>query len=513
MPLIFDSLLSVVLLATPGAGATAPETALHEVAPIAIERAIPSNASDAVFLERISRDLTPAVDAYERAFGAAEAIAFIEDAPFPAMALEVLSGLSQQAVGVDPAGGLALYRVREYDGAVGVVAVSDAMAAQRALAEWFAHRGAATRRDEAGAVIVTLESGLEMRSFVRGRFLYVAMPLADDELFGGPADLEKIPQRAPPLGDPVRAIPEEKSAEGLDGDPLYVRLRAQVMPGHTFVFLRRPFEEELGVDGALLSFRMEERGVAIDGAIGWGGPSWRRAPGVRGSKQVEHALAAVPSSSVLAMTARISPAALIPLLFGPEGTERRLDADDLLRQARLAPQALRAALDGDASARFELDAGALAALAMGEEERPLGAFEVMLGLAHPRAIAPVPRWRVTVDGDPLHLKLTERHLRARYGALPKQEQEVALLDPVRARYGREAFSEGHVTLFLDVAALRYEIERTPLGPTELPPSLERDLRLQMAAPFAQFFGIEHVLLDLWQPSGDVRAKGYVRFAR
>lgn len=498
------ALLPALMLSFAAVVHAAPERPPLRPAPAPIEAAIPADATDALFIERISRDLTPAIDAFERAFGAEEAIAFLEDAPLPALALQVLIGLPKEVVGVNPEGGLGLYRTATFDGAVGVVAVTDAAAAQASLATWFEELGAAPERAADGSVKVRMPDGQQIQSFVRGEFLYLVMPeLAvpglPSALAADPEGLNTAPKEA---GDPLRALPSPR--EGLRQNGLYAELREKTKPGHVYLYMHRPFEEELEVQAGLVSFLASDEEVRIDGAMKAPDLAWARSGKAAASPA---ALASVAAGPVVVVGADLAPQTLQALLFGPPETERRAEMSRMLSALKLVPNEAMDALDGRGTLLFYLDAASLARSVREGVELPVGGFDLRMGLAKQDGIARQKakngsKWRATLDGDPAELRLSARELQLVYGsAAHKSRPSVNLVSELREEFGAQAFGPGHLTLFIDVEQLRQELASPqPPGVAQL-----------MAAPFAQFFGMEHIFIDVFGDDALLRIQGEVRF--
>ncbi len=484
--MVARSMLPVALLAVVGLTGTARAS---------IEGAIPAGATDALFVARIDRDLPLALDAFERAFGSEEASLWVEDAPFPALALQILVGVRKEVIGIDPEGGLGLYRTPTFYGAVGVVAVIDANKAEESLADWFAQLGAEPGRDRTGAVVVRLPDGGELRSIARGGHLYLTIPETEAPFSFG----DDVRHHLRPSDDPADALPEE--GQSLLTDPLYRELREGTKAGNTYLFLRRPFEEDLDLDGLLLSFEIGQDAVKVDGRIAAPGHGWARpAP-----KAAPARLDRIGDGAALIASSRIAPAGLASLIAGPPASERRRRFTELLTELQLPAEATLAALSGDLAVAFHVNP---AALDFGAPDAPAGWFDLEFGLsgAHGLAaklgamrIGDVRVWsraaatgalerRVTLDGDPLKLRVDRERLRAHYGIPENPRARPGLVSRLQREFGPNAFGEGHLTVLIDLRTL-------PSGPS----------------PFADLLGMERIFVDVWSEGTHLHVAGEVRF--
>ena len=160
--------------------------------------AMPPGTVEALFLEPLER-MEPAMDGLSAALGGGFALDFAEAAPLPNLALQGLARGDPGALGLDPAGGLGLFRVDGYAGLVGVVAISDERRAMGALVRTLRADGAELLGgDRAGMELQVPAQGLVM-AFVHGGFLYLAMP--EDGLDRqANRDLAALVRAAPPAG-------------------------------------------------------------------------------------------------------------------------------------------------------------------------------------------------------------------------------------------------------------------------------------------------------------------------
>lgn len=394
--------------------------------------AFPARTYHAVFLERISTDLEPSLDALEQLLGAREAESFFEGAPLPFLALDALSGAPGRH-GLDLSGGLAVFRTEGFEGAIGVVAVESPAAASLAVRSLMERAGWRFSRGP-GGWRARVPSGEALAVFVEDGHLYLAMP---DER--STADV---------LEQARRSVID---AGTLAHAGLVQELQATVAPGDVFLFYRPRHAGP--IRGALLSLEASLDTVRLDGYASLSGapPAAPRPSG--------ELLGSAPRSPVLAARLSIDPRLAAALA---RATAPGLDAEAALR-----------AFGGELSVAYYFDPALLVSWALSDPEgpEPLGTLLLEATLADSAAArALLEAWldasevrysrvlaheaasyRFSLRGEPVEAEIDGSRLRARAGPSLNERPAADLLASA-ALPG--AFGEGHLTAVLDLRPVR-----------------------------------------------------------
>lgn len=489
-------------------------------------RAIPSDATIALYVPRLRGNVESMLSFYEQLIGPDNARRSLEGAPFMSLVLESLSESAAPGV-VDPEEGLGFFMVPAFDGVVGLLGVTDPEAALDAAVREFESAGHEVRRDEEGLVRVLTPDGLPMFLFVDRGYLYLVMP---EET---PSETTVQEGGVPPPSEPptgsrdvavVRRQVEALSGPGLSEVPLLQELRAKVAEGNVYLFSRpgKP-QDSGGVSGLLASMRMREERTEVDGFLStekalFGG---RRGPE---SALLEQA----PSGPVAAALFSVPPEELAKLVFGAPGSEQRARSVARMRARGLDAEALLSALRGDVALLAYFDAAAFYRnFILNKRPDVRGTLLVDAGLTRAGPVEEaITQWletsggtrpQVRRDGDlthfrarlmeqPVTLSLRPERATLQVGEPLEKRPRVDVGAELRERFGTGAFEESHMTVMLDLGRLRAELE----APTEVPGVPVGQLAAAKAlgtALLEQITPLDHAYLDFTPEEGGGRLKG------
>ncbi|MFZ5469117.1 MAG: hypothetical protein ACOZIN_06710 [Myxococcota bacterium] len=424
-----------------------------------VVEATPPSASELLYVAEVGGNLEAALDTFERAFGPSEAQAFLEGAPLPYLALEMLAG-SPGRHGLNRKGGLGLFREPSFEGAVGLLQVVDEKAAVMALAGYLAEVGA-QGREEGGLWRFVLFDGSELLALVDRGFLYLAMPDADVFDQGEPERVAALIRGAP--------------GTGLAQTELMQRLQAKVAKRNVSLFVREPWGA-VGVKGLLLSARLGEARTELDGFAVTAQPVLQ--PGEGASPTL---LARAPAGPTLWVSAQLDPDALFALFAGAQGSPRRAQVLTRARAAGLDAEKLLPAVGGSFAAALYVD-GRLLLTDIAQDDGvfdPLGTVilesavrdaaamkrfvsarlaEAAGGVARMEEQGGLTRFRARVQGQPVEASVDRNWLRLVAGPslVARALEDVTV--QMRRGLGQGAFGPGHFTAALDVAELRRQVE-------------------------------------------------------
>lgn len=420
------------------------------VMPRGVFRLVPPDVQWAVAARGLE-ELAPAVDFAERLGGAELASRWLDGHPLVAWALENAAGA---AAVVDPREGLAHFAWPD-DGetSVSVVGVGAPEKALEVAGLWLLEHGWSDAGGSPGFRRFEREA-TSLDLFVdRGALFGVETPLTE---------------RRPGAQARVAAA----DSRGLEADgPVAAALDA-LPSGGLALYLRGPGDGSWRFSTGAISVRQSE--ARLDGRLHGKGPLWSVPGPVK-----EHLLARAPQGPVVVAAASLSAEQLTNLLLGAPGTPRRRELEERMATPEGAVERGLRGFGGLFEAALYFDVGGFvrSTLRAGGRPTPEGTllFEAQVtdplpleglldalasregGPTFSRAREQALRvWRGVIDGRPAEVALTGSALSARVGVAPTERDAEDLLASLSQRY-EGAFTEGHVSLLVDVGQLRREL--------------------------------------------------------
>lgn len=450
--------------------------------PRPVTRAIPGDASWAIFAPRVKEDFVGSLDFFESAFGSSNLQSLIDGTVLPSLAVDstTLGRL------VDPLEGLGAFTLPGLDATVALLGVVDEQAALQELSA----RGRTVDLGDA-AVGLELRDGSRAMMFADRGYLYAVFPRTAD-------DAGRVMKR-------VRAA----DALGLEQGPAHRALPAE--PIGCLVVLGAPKDKtELPIDALWATLQLKGREAHLQGRLISSDPLWQLQgvqPAALFAKAWEGPIAAVSVKL---------PAGLLRSVLDKGSPEREASRQRLLSHG-IDVERMVKALTGEVGGLMWFDAeGFLRNLIDGTERpEPRGAalVEVAVSDGAPWELAvgqmlevflPVkPRmqqrsdgtvWSARMLGQDAALTVGKKTMRLELGSGLKGRTLVDLSAQLSQRFDG-AFGKGHASLLLDVGRLRAELE-TPRMIEGLDP-----MRVVTVQGFASAFldrltPLDHVLLDL-----------------
>jgi hypothetical protein len=515
------TLLALACVAVPDPS-LAQETALrakpaHPPVARSVIAATPPDATDLLFVTDVTDSLEPAIDAFEAVLGAEEAQAFLDGAPLPALAMQMLAGKPAEEHGLSPKAGLGLFRLPGFSGAVGLVAVTHGERALAAVERQLEELGGVAQRAPAGSTRVVMPDGRGFALFLDRGYLYMALPDPVEPLAGPEAPglaLDELVRR-------VRAAPPA----GLAGSGIFRQLRARVGRGDIQLFLGPGVLP--GTGGALVSFALEPERIQIDGFVHGGqllmGPPTATQGGL---------LSRAPSGPLLAARLSMAPDALIAFLLGEGGEEVRELFEARGRQLGLSAERILSAFGGEISMLLYVEpTRLLGALMEGSGERGFPGTMIFECSVKEPAVAKayaaawmssagyrftrqdksgVTRLRTVASGQRVEVEIRQDRLRVTTGTPQRVRPQVDIAQEVRTWAGPKVFAPGHTTIALDLAPLQSDLHR----PLELEGFDSQELESMQGHAsllLRQLTRVEQVVLDVGPEEGGARVSGRIVF--
>lgn len=501
--------------ASPSTGAAAQRAGPRATAR-SVMAATPPSASDLLYQTRMADSLELAIDVLEQTFGAEDAQDFLEGSPLPYLALETLSAGPEGKHGLDPQGGLGLFRHPEFNGAVGLVAARDELAAVRAVRDHLAKMGASFTEAK-GWTRAELPEGPRVAFFAHRGFVYLALPELDVEDEPGLASSQEGFERLVAL---VRSSPEG----GLEATAGFKALAPRVAPGDVYLFVNDPFEVGALEVRALLSARLTKERLKFDGFIE------TRSKLLSGAAPSQLSLLSrVPPEPTILASVSVDPEELARLLSRPvgEGSGSSI-GEELLGTGA---SSLLAAFGGQVQAVLHVDP----TLVLKELERggevlgPLGTVQLESSLRDAKEMRGyLGRWlssvgqkvtrselgkgktrlRAMVQGQPVELRVEPDQLTLRAGPPWRSRERFDAVVDARESLGSGAFGPRHVTGVLDV---RRFVERLEAVSVDQSPGqgMSRALLIRLF----QATRVDRVGVDFGPEEGGVRFTGEVRYRK
>jgi hypothetical protein len=467
------------------AGDALVERVTVEVAPRPVFHAIAPDAELAVAVRTLD-ELAPTVDFLERLAGAQATQRILERWPALGFAVDAASG---GEASVDRQEGAALFTWPGRPVEVSCMGVKDDAAARRAFAAWLVAHGWQDAGVAGGLQRFSNEAG-ELDVFVdRGTLYAVSAPTA---------------QRDPSAQARVAAM----DARGLEADGPTAAALDGLAAGGVALLARAP----PGSSWTLVTMAVKVVGdrASLAGRAHAPGPLWT-APPVTARRLLTQA----PSGPIAAVSAALSPGALLSLAGMGRGTPRFREWAAALALEGVELEAALGGLRGafDAVAYVDVPGFVRSTLARGGRPEPelsllleapvqaSPALERLVAVQASRGLDDVQRqheagtslWRGRWRGRAVRAALSGEALFLEAGA-SVDEREAADLAAQYAQRFDGAFGPGHVSLFLDVGQLRREL---------MTPRLMRDVdarRALMAQALAvtfleQLTQLDSVMLD------------------
>ncbi len=489
------------------------------VVPRPFLRAVPLRAEAALFVPRLRGNVDALVDFFEKLVGAENAQSALAQAPLMSLVLQSLSGSGDAKGVVDAEEGMGFFTLEGFAGGVALVGVTEPDAALDAVEADIRDHGGLTQRAEDGSVRIASSEGPELLAFVDRGYLYVITPESTGEV--------EVQEAAAGTAEDVarvRALITGADLKGLAANPRLAAMQAKVAQGNLYFYAGDPDED---TDDAILglwsSMRVDAQGLQVDGFAATPRPLFGGAQGPVGTL-----LQQAPAGAIAALQLSLPPKEMAALAFGGEGSPRRARHVARLRAAGVDAEALLGALRGDLSLLAYFDAPAFFRnLSRSGEPQPRGHLMADAGLlkAGPvlewltRQVARSPfrgdtkkekgstRFSATVLAQPVELSVSGEKLSLRAGPAPAGRAQVDVASSLRERFGGSSFSPGHLSVMLDVAQLRKELDAVRevkgVAPQQLAGMQALVGALLDQTPF------DHAFLDLSPEEGGARLKGRV----
>jgi hypothetical protein len=497
-------------------GATEVGRAQITVVPRPVLRAIPEDATVALYVPQLRGSVEPLVGFYERLVGPDMARRQLEEAPFLPLVLQSVRG---DASAVDPEEGFGLFSVPVFSGSVAALGVTDGEAALEAVLKDFESEGLRVQRRGDGSGRVELRESEPVTVFLDRGYLYLAMP-------------EK---EAPKEGEPVKASASSPDAEelrryvrgfkgpGLSESPLLAQLRGKVQEGHLFLFTKFPEKEQAdGFPGFFSSLRVKEGRAELDGFIASEKPllSGKQGP-------VPALLEKAPLGPVAAAMVSIPPEELATALMGAPGSPRRAESLAEWRKQGIDAEGLIGAVRGDMTLLVYFDAPAFYRnFLMNKRPEPRGAMLLEAGLTRSEPVVAaltkafeagswsvekiqekkVTRFRLRMMDQPMVVSVAPDRLSLQAGEALESRPVGNIGTALRERFSASAFGPSHLSLMVDLGRLRAEMD----APTQVPgvPAAQLAAAKTLGGAFLdQLTPFEHAFVDLAPEEGGARLRG------
>ncbi len=459
-------------------------------------------------------NLEVALAAVDSLFGSVSREAFLEQAPLPAIALRVLSQMSGQEHGIDPQGGLGLFHIDGYAGAVGLIAVSDVQRAMSAVRVHLLAVGATPAVAIGGAEALRMEDGALTVLLPSRGYLYMLMPDSADSS-GSERTSEQVVAllRDGPVATLASTAAWRRVARG-QGDLASVNLFANAAEAGSF-----------GAEAVLVNLRAEPSKLVLGGLI-----STREPLRIPQPASAPHLLRA-PEGPVVVASLWFEPDALKAAVLGPLGSMRRRLFGSRVEALGVNSEALFASLGGRVSLLAYFD-GELSWLNVLQDQLTLPYARLLLetslqrrapleryvqarlkdsGLTFRRTLrGSDARYTANAGGAELEVRLAEKRAQLSIGDARATRPETKLSEQLRSRFGQGPFGPGHASLLVDLGALRAELDR-PIDLEGLPDEDARLLQQFAGLLLWQMGPIDHVFLDLGATPEGLKVRGEIVF--
>jgi hypothetical protein len=457
--------------------------ALLTAAAPSLAEAVPLEAEELIFLEPMDGHLDGALRLMARTLGPLLSAEILSEASFPALAREAQRGARN---GIDLRGGVGLFRLPDFDGAVGVVASSEPQLTQRLAREQLLAQGGRAVPTELGAARVRIDStGTDAYFFTEGRFAYVLMR---ETFAAGDAD--------DPRASAALALLRRPAKRSLGSSTRWRELQGRVRAA-PIGFYRKLSETE----GLLVHLREEGSSVFAAGFLRTDEPLRVGRPLASSNPLREQ-----PESPVVVVSSWIAGTPVRRLLLGTRAVGARLRGLESVlasfgdRLTFLAYLGARA----DFSSAFGPNYLPYASFVLDAQVKDARKLQLLLGPdGEARELGEL------IAEEELELKFDGATARLRSPDAPRAKSP--LLRRLRERFGNGAFGPQHFSLLIDFSALRAGLT-DPIDLESL--SDEEALALQQAAMLLlwQSDPYDFAFLDLEAVRGGLQLRGELRFS-
>jgi len=488
------------------------------VVPRPVLRAIPEDATVAIYVPQLQGSVEPLVDFYERLVGPDIARRQIEEAPFLPMVLQSVRG---DASAVDPEEGFGLFSVPVFEGSVAVLGVTDGDAALESVVKDFESEGLTVQRQGDGSARIELRESEPVTVFLDRGYLYLAMPETETPKEGEPVKASTSSPDAEGLRRYVRGF----TGPGLSESPLLAQLRGKVEEGNVYVFTRFPKkEQEDGFPGFFSSLRVKEGRAELDGFMASDKPllSGKQGP-------VPALLEKAPLGPVAAAMLSIPPDELATALLGAPGSARRAEALESWSKEGIDAEGLIGSVRGDVTMLVYFDAPAFYRnFLTNKRPEPRGAMLLEAGLTRSEPVVAaltkafeagswnvetvkeknVTRFRLRMMDQPMVVSVAPDRLSLQAGEALEARPRGNIGTALRERFSASAFGPSHLSLMVDMGRLRAEMD----APEQVPGVPAGQLAAAKAfggAFLDQLTPFDHAFVDLSPEEGGARLRGRI----
>jgi hypothetical protein len=482
-------------------------------------RAIPADATVAIYVPQLRGAVEPLVAFYERLVGPDVARQQMEEAPFLPMVLQSVRGNSSP---LDPEEGFGLFSVPGFDGSVALLGVVDGPAAVDAVVKEFEAGGHSIERRSDGSARIQMRDGDPVTVFLDRGYLYLAMPDTD-----APQEGVSVPAQAVAAPDPevLRRHVTGFTGPGLSESPLLAKLRGKVAEGNVYLFTTFPEQEaSSGFPGLFASLGVKEGRAELDGFMAADKPLLQGKKG-----PVPALLEKAPVGPVGAAMLSIPPDELSSLLFGAVGSERRKETLEGFREDGIDAEALIGSVRGDVTMLIYFDAPAFYRnFLMNKRPEPRGSVLLEAGLTRSEPVLAavtkalesgtwnvetvkekgVTRFRARVMEQPLVLSVFADRLSLQAGEALEARPRGNVGTALRERFGSGAFGQSHLSLMVDLGRLRAEMD-APESVPGVPAGQLSAAKAFGGAFLDQLTPFDHAFVDFAPEEGGARMRGRV----
>jgi hypothetical protein len=499
-------------------GSTEVGRAQLTVVPRPVLRAIPAEASVAIYLPQLKGAVEPLVGFYEQLVGEATARRQLEGAPFLPMLLQSVKGDSHL---LDPEEGFGLFSLPSFEGTVALVGVTDGPAALDTVLKEFESEGHKIQRLGKDSARIELAGTEPVTVFLDRGYLYLAMSQSETPKEGEPVKA----LASSPDGETLRKAVVGFTGPGLSESPLLAQLRGKVAEGSVYVLGRFPKKEaDDGFPGFFSSLRVKEGRAELDGFVAADKPLLKGKPGPKPTL-----LDKAPLGPVAAAMMSIPPEELSSLLFGAPGSPRRAEALAAWEKEGLDADALLGAVRGDVTLLVYFDAPAFYRnFSDNKRPEPRGAVLLEAGLVRPEPVVAaltkafaagswsvessqdkgVTRFRARVLEQPLVVTVAPDRLSLQAGEALDVRPRGNVGAMLQERFGTSSFGPSHFSMMVDMGRLRAEMD----APEQVPGVPQAQLSVAKAfggAFLDQLTPFDHAFLDFAPEEGGLRLRGRV----
>ncbi|HEX8699593.1 MAG TPA: PKD domain-containing protein [Myxococcaceae bacterium] len=490
------------------------------VVPRPVLRAIPADATVALYVPRISEAVTPLVGFFEQLVGPDMARRQLEETPFLPIILESVRGGGSRVV--DAEEGFGVFAVPSFDGSVALLGIVDGPPAMERVLQEFESAGRPVQRQPDGSARVEFAGEPAVLLFLDRGYLYLAMPEGPDEKTGEPVKAQAV---MTPDVDAVRRHVTGFQGPGLSEAPMLTQLSGRVQPGSVYAFTSFPKGEGAeGFPGFFASLSVKEDRAELDGFMASDKPLLAGKPG-----PVPALLSRAPMGPVASAMVSVPAEEMANWLLGAPGSARRAEALAAWSARGLDSEGLISAVRGDVTLLVYFDAPAFyRSFLANKRPEPKGSvlFEAGLTRSEP-VVAAVTKafegssWSVEKGADkgttrfrgriaeqPVLLTVGPDRLSVQAGEAMEGRPTGDVGGALRTRFGAGAFSPSHLSLMVDLGRLRAELDAPEQVPG-VPPAQLSAAKAFGGAFLDQVTPFDHAFMDFAPEQGGARLRGRV----